>query len=186
MQEDLASIREVVDLSPPEALDSAQAFLTEQGYDVHNRTATTLTVERQSTVSTVEQEDALRLVVMVVPQPEGGVRVKVRGNDLEGLRDRQAQWLEWSESLPKKESEGSPTESTETAEAFTTEAIRSEITPPPNTADADTMQARYCSNCGHQLASDAQFCQSCGKPLHETARVAAPQTQVSVPSPPQP
>ncbi len=47
MREDLASVREVVDLSPQEVLDSAQNFLIRRGYDVTHRTRTTLTVERQ-------------------------------------------------------------------------------------------------------------------------------------------
>jgi hypothetical protein len=102
MWEDLASIREVVDLSPQEALDSAQNFLIERGYDVTNRTGTMLGVERQDLGSYAEHHGALSLVVVAVPQPEGGVRIMVSGNDLEGVRERQAEWVEWSEGLPKR------------------------------------------------------------------------------------
>jgi hypothetical protein len=44
MYEELISGKEVVDLSPPQALDRAKYFLVEQGYVVVQRTATTLTV----------------------------------------------------------------------------------------------------------------------------------------------
>ena len=102
MWEDLASVREVVDLSPQEALDSARDFLIERGYDVTNRTGTMLSVKRQDLGSSAEHHGALSLVVVAVPQPEGGVRIKVSGNDREGVRERQAEWVEWSESLPKR------------------------------------------------------------------------------------
>src|SRR5215218_7222814 len=98
----LASVTGIVDLSPQEALDEAQDFLTRQGYSVAQRTVTTLTVERQEPDNAPEQEGTLKLVVTAIPQPEGGVRIKVSGNDREGVRDRQAAWLEWSESLPKR------------------------------------------------------------------------------------
>ena len=47
MYEELTSGKEVVDLSPPQALDRAEYFLVGQGYVVVQRTATTLTVERE-------------------------------------------------------------------------------------------------------------------------------------------
>jgi hypothetical protein len=102
MREDLASVREVVDLSPQEVLDSAQKFLIGRGYDVTYRTGTTLIVERQDLGSTAEHHGELSLMVMTVSQPEGGVRIKVSGNDREGVRERQAEWVEWSEGLPKR------------------------------------------------------------------------------------
>jgi hypothetical protein len=52
VHEELASVREVVNLSPPQALDEAEHFLVEQGYAVVRRTATTLTVERKDTEGT--------------------------------------------------------------------------------------------------------------------------------------
>jgi hypothetical protein len=44
---------------------------------------------------------SLNLTVMAVPQPQGGVLIKVRGNHREGVEERQAQSIAWSESLPK-------------------------------------------------------------------------------------
>jgi hypothetical protein len=103
MYEDLASIMEVVDLSPSQALDKAEYFLVGQGYVVVQRTATTLTVEREGSDGTAGQEDAPKVVVMAVPQADGGVRIKVRGNDRVGVRDRQGLWTLWAENLPKKQ-----------------------------------------------------------------------------------
>jgi hypothetical protein len=100
--EELASGKEVVDLSPPQALDRAEYFLVGQGYVVVQRTATTLTVEREGSQSAAGQEGALKVVVMAVPQPEGGVRIKVRGNDREGVQERQGLWKLWAENLPKR------------------------------------------------------------------------------------
>jgi hypothetical protein len=45
---------------------------------------------------------ASNLTVSVKTQPEGGVTIKVRGNDHEGLEAKRTEWLSWSESLPKK------------------------------------------------------------------------------------
>jgi len=99
-----------------------------------------------------------KLIVMALPQPGGGVRIKVRGNDREAVRDHQAAWLEWSETLPQRE------------------------TPRPTTAaDNDVPQRRYCSNCGHELADDDRFCPNCGNPVHETARVPTPEADRRVP-----
>ena len=98
----LASVRGVVDLSPHEALDEAQDFLTRQGYGVTYRTSTTLTVKRQVSDNATGQESIFKLIVVALPQSGGGVRIKVRGNDREAVRDHQAAWLEWSETLPKR------------------------------------------------------------------------------------
>jgi hypothetical protein len=103
MYEDLTSGKEVVDLSPSQALVRAKYFLVEQGYVVVQRTATTLTVEREGFEGTAEQGGAPKLVVMAVPQPNGGVRIKVRGNDREGLQERQGLWKLWVENLPKRQ-----------------------------------------------------------------------------------
>ena len=155
----LASVRGVVDLLPHEALDEAQDFLTQQGYSVMYRTSTTLTVKRQVSENASGQESIFKLIVMALPQPGGGVRIKVRGNDREAVRDHQAAWLEWSETLPKRETE--------------------------QRADNDVPQRRYCSNCGQPLDPNDQFCQSCGQPVHQTARIPTPQAYVSTPPPPQ-
>ncbi len=101
MYGELASIRETVDLSEREALDSAETFLAQQGYRAVQRTDDSLTVERQAPGDTSEKT-LLNLTVLAVPQPEGGVQIKVRGNDREGVEERQAQWIAWSEGLPKK------------------------------------------------------------------------------------
>jgi hypothetical protein len=101
--EELTSGKEVVDLSPPQALDRAEYFLVGQGYVVVQRTATTLTVEREGSQGAAGQEDAPKVVVMAVPQPDGGVRIKVRGSDREGLQERQGLWNLWAENLPKRQ-----------------------------------------------------------------------------------
>ena len=103
MYEELTSGKEVVDLSPPQALDRAEYFLVGQGYVVVQRTATTLTVEREGSQGAAGQEGAPKVVVMAVPQPDGGVRIKVRGSDREGLQERQGLWNLWAENLPKRQ-----------------------------------------------------------------------------------
>ena len=101
MYEELTSGKEVVDLSPSQALDRAEYFLVGQGYVVVQRTATTLTAERRG--SEAGHEGAPRVVVMAVPQSDGGVRIKVSGNDREGLQERQGLWKLWVENLPKRQ-----------------------------------------------------------------------------------
>jgi hypothetical protein len=100
--EELTSGKEVVDLSPPQALDRAEPFLVGQGYVVVHRTATTLTVEREGSEGPAGREVAPKVVVVAVPQPDGGVRIKVRGNDREGVQERQGLWKLWVENLPKR------------------------------------------------------------------------------------
>ena len=102
MYEQLGLDNEVVDLSPPRALDRAEHFLVGQGYVVVHRTATTLTVEREGSEGAAGQEGAPKMVVMAVPQPEGGVRIKVRGDDRQGVQERQGLWKLWTENLPKR------------------------------------------------------------------------------------
>ena len=46
------------------------------------------------------------------------------------------------------------------------------------------MAQRHCTNCGAELREDASFCGKCGRPVHETARVSTPETDVPVPPPP--
>jgi hypothetical protein len=102
MYEELTSGKEVVDLSPPQALDRAEYFLVGQGYFVVRRTATTLTVEREASEGAAAQDAAPKVVVIAVPQPDGGVKIKVRGTDHEGLQERQGLWKLWAENLPKR------------------------------------------------------------------------------------
>jgi hypothetical protein len=100
--EELLSVKGVVDLPPPRALDSARGFLERQGYAVVSRTATTLTAEPRGRDHVVGASGAPRVVVMAVPQPEGGVKMKVRGTDREGVRERQGLWALWAEGLPTR------------------------------------------------------------------------------------
>ena len=103
MYEELTSGKEVVDLSPSQALDRAEYFLVGQGYVVVQRTATTLTAEREGTKGAAGHGGVPKVVVMAVPQSDGGVRIKVRGNDREGLQERQGLWRLWVENLPKRQ-----------------------------------------------------------------------------------
>jgi hypothetical protein len=179
----LASVRGVVDLSPHEALDEAQDFLRRQGYSVTYRTTTTLTVERQVSDNASGQESIFKLIVMALPQSGGGVRIKVRGTDREAVRDHQAAWLEWSETLPKRETE--QPEAAATMESVTRETVGQEAPRPTTAADNNMPQRRYCSYCGYELSEDARFCSNCGRPVHQTARVPTPEAEVPVPPPPQ-
>jgi hypothetical protein len=101
--EELTSGKEVVDLSPTQALDRAEYFLVGQDYVVVQRTATTLTAEREGSESAARQEGTPKVVVMAVPQADGGVRIKVRGNDRKGVQERQGLWKLWAENLPKRQ-----------------------------------------------------------------------------------
>ena len=103
MYEDLASFMEVVDLSPPQALDKAEDFLVGQGYVVVQRTATTLTVEREGLDYAAGGDSAPKVVVMAVPQAKGRVRIKVRRGYRVGVRERQCLWTLWAENLPKRQ-----------------------------------------------------------------------------------
>jgi hypothetical protein len=103
MYEELTSGKEVVDLSPSQALDRAEYFLVGQGYVVVQRTATTLTAERGGTKGAAGHGGVPKVVVMAVPQSDGGVRIKVSGNDREGLQERQGLWKLWVENLPKRQ-----------------------------------------------------------------------------------
>lgn len=102
VDEELTSGKEVVDLSPPQALDRAEHFLIGQGYVVVHRTATTLTAEWEGSEGPTEQEGVPKVVIMAVPQPDGGVRIKVRDSDREGMQERQGLWKLWTENLPKR------------------------------------------------------------------------------------
>jgi hypothetical protein len=45
---ELGAVKGIVDLSPQQALDQAEAFLASLGYTILRRTATTLASERRS------------------------------------------------------------------------------------------------------------------------------------------
>ncbi len=130
MYEELGSIRGVVDLSAQEALDRAEAFLTQQGYTTMRRAGNSLTVLRHPPGGqTAGQKNTLNLTVAASPQPGGGVRIKVRGNDREGMQERQDAWIQWSKSLPKKPepSDNGPSEQQE----HTTETPEVPLPPSP-------------------------------------------------------
>jgi hypothetical protein len=100
MTNELAVVRESIDLLPREILDRAEAFLREQGYDVVHRMVTSLTAER-TLPNSARGTQEWTVTILVLPEREGGLRLKVLGNDVDGVREQQAKWVEWSESLPK-------------------------------------------------------------------------------------
>ena len=99
VQGELGSIKETVDLQPPEVLDRAETFLRGQGYEVARRTDDSVTLRRSPRSN--PSSEKLYLTVFASSQ-DGGTRVSVRGNDADGVSGRKEQWTEWSESLPKK------------------------------------------------------------------------------------
>jgi len=100
MYEELTSGKEIVALSPSQVLGRAEHFLAGQGYVVVQRTATTLTAKREGAAG---RGGTPKVVVMAVPQSEGGVRVKVRSDDREGVQEREGLWRLWVENLPKRQ-----------------------------------------------------------------------------------
>ena len=137
MYRESASIRRTIDLSPQEALDSAQTFFTQRGYRVVQRKEHSLAVERHRPCQAAGAgQDAPKLTVLAGFQPGGGVRIRVRGNDREGVQERQAEWVEWSEALPKEQ------------EART---------------DEPGDQQRSCRNRGARTRPGSAFRSSCGE-----------------------
>jgi hypothetical protein len=136
MYGELGAVGGMVDLSPEHALDDeAEAFIASQGYSILRRTSTTLTGERRSSDQAVGGS-VPNMTVVVMPQPEGGVQIKIRGNDFEGVRARQSEWMGWSESLPRK-AEGEACAPTEEQVVQTPEV---ELPPPP-TVESPTLPA---------------------------------------------
>src|SRR5215217_2318841 len=136
MYGELGAIKGIVDLSPEHALDEAEAFLASQGYSILRRTSTTLIAERRSSDQAVG-EPVANLTVVVMPQPEGGVQIKIRGNDFEGVQARQSEWMGWSESLPRK-AEGEA--GTPPGEQDGPQPPEVELPPPP-TVESPTLPA---------------------------------------------
>jgi hypothetical protein len=134
MYQELASVRQVVDMSPQETLDSAQAFLVQQGYRTVQRTEAHLTVERRPT-DKADDQDALVLAVAATPELEGGVHITVKGNDHKGVQERQEQWLEWSESLPKKEPGQRPPEHADLGDTLPDSIPHAEVATVPTTPE---------------------------------------------------
>jgi hypothetical protein len=101
MYDELTSGGAVVDLSPSQALSRAESFLIGQGYVVVHRTLTTLLAERKGSEDPTGQERVPKVVV-ALPQPDGGVHIKVEGDDREGVQERKGLWKLWAENLPKR------------------------------------------------------------------------------------
>ncbi len=98
---ELASVKGIVDLAPHQVLERAQAFLTHWGYRPKFRTGNSVLAERPQP-SPAPSGKPPHLSVEVLPQPEGGVRVVVTGDDQDGFLRRQFEWAGWAEGLPKK------------------------------------------------------------------------------------
>lgn len=103
MAEELASVQEIVDLTPEGALNRAKTFLVGKGYREVKRSGNSLTVERSHPDPRLKGS-VLNLWIAAFPQPGGGVRIIVRGNDRAGVQDQQSDWIEWANRLPKKAS----------------------------------------------------------------------------------
>ena len=136
MYGELGAIKDIIDLSPEHALDEAEAFLTSLGYSILRRTSTTLTAQRRSSEEPAG-EAVPNLTVVAMPQPEGGVQIKIRGNDFEGVQARQSEWMGWSESLPRK-AEGEAGAPTEEQGGIQTPEVE---LPPPPTVESPTLPA---------------------------------------------
>jgi hypothetical protein len=85
MQQELASISEVVWLSAPDTLDCADALLSGLGYYTTHRSDFHLTAQRPGSTSDTEQ-DTYMLTVSASPQAGGGVKVAVKGDDREAWK----------------------------------------------------------------------------------------------------
>src|SRR5215203_5000950 len=136
MYGELGAVKGIVDLSPEHALDEAEAFLASQGYSILRRTSTALTAERRSSEESAG-EVVPNLTVVVMPQPEGGVQIQIRGNDFEGVQAKQTEWMGWSESLPRK-AEGEAGAPTEEEGSIQTPEVE---LPPPPTVESPTLPA---------------------------------------------
>jgi hypothetical protein len=99
--DELTSGEAVIDLSPSQALSRAESFSIGQGYIVAHRTLTTLIAERKGSEDPIGQKSVPKVVVVAVPQLDGGVRIKVGGDDC-GVQGRQGLWKLWAENLPKR------------------------------------------------------------------------------------
>src|SRR5215210_2953179 len=159
MYDELASVRGVVDLSPQEALSEAETFLTQQGYTVARRAGNSLTVERHLP-DQPEGQAVPTLTVSALPQPGGGARMAIRGNDRQGLQERQDSFIGWSESLPKKPQEGAgqPEDQHETQvplsppPAVEPQNLPPAPQPPPSYAPPPTATQRSGMGIGMKLA----------------------------------
>jgi hypothetical protein len=155
MYAELASVKGSVDLSPQDALDRTQSFLTQQGYAISRRSDYLLLAERRPLDADVQQ-DKRYLMITALPLPHGGVHLRVRGNDRKRVQEQQEAWTEWSKGLPKK-AEAHPDDSR-------TQRMLdiSKISLPTHPMIENLP---FCPICGHQAAVGANFCQACGRDL---------------------
>ena len=100
MYGELASIKEVVDLTAEEAFEYAGTFLARLGYATLVRHGVSLTVKRDEPDRPKER----RCLTCRGSLPSAGRRRlgKIRGNDQEGIREQQFEFAEWAEGLPKR------------------------------------------------------------------------------------
>ncbi len=101
---ELASVKEIIDLPVDKALDSAQAFLTRQGYRLVHRGDASLSANRFRP-ERISGGKAVTLLITALPQPDGGVRLIMEGDDSIGFAKWRDKWIEWAEGLPKKGSQ---------------------------------------------------------------------------------
>jgi hypothetical protein len=100
MYEELGSVREPVELSPSEALSSAEQLLRRQGYRIIYRTGVMVVGKRENPNSLVSR-DPVHLAVFARPHLAGGLRITLQGDDREGARERGGEWSRWADGLPK-------------------------------------------------------------------------------------
>lgn len=147
VSEELASVREIVDLTPDEALNRVKTFLVGQGYRPVNRSGNSLTVERSDPNLRLKGKDlslrdkVLTLWIAALPQPGGGIRITVRGNDRVGVHDQRSTWIEWANSLPKK------------APANNTEGSTSQGPQEPEKQESDVATIEECFYSPGQVAT---------------------------------
>ena len=89
MHEELGSVKEPVELSPSEALSSAEELLRRQGYRIIYRTGVMVVGKREDPNSLVSR-GPVHQAVFARSHPEGGLRITLQGDDREGVRARAA------------------------------------------------------------------------------------------------
>jgi hypothetical protein len=100
MYEELGSVQQPVELSPTEALTSAEELLRRQGYRIIHRTRV-MVVGKRENLTGLASRKPVHLAVCARPHPGGGLTITLQGDDREGVRERQGEWSRWAEGLPK-------------------------------------------------------------------------------------
>src|SRR5215211_5964554 len=100
MYEELGSVREPVELSPSEALSSAEQLLRRQGYRIIYRTGVMVVGKRENPNSLISR-DPVHLAVFARPHQAGGLHITLQGDDREGVQERGGEWSRWADGLPK-------------------------------------------------------------------------------------